>query len=112
MKISETVLELQSGHDFVTDRRPGQKQNVSQPHTGRHNERLNYYEITFHCIRGGKNFKCRNMGLRVHTEEIYPSIHSFSEFSNLKYSWFLSRVDKYSTVLHAQPSLSNEYLFP
>ena len=36
MKISQTVLELHSGHDFVTDRqtdrRPGQKQDVSQPY--------------------------------------------------------------------------------
>ena len=31
MKISQTVFELQSGHDFVTDRRPGLKQYVSQP---------------------------------------------------------------------------------
>ena len=38
MKISQTVFELQSGHDFVTDRRPGQKQYVSQPYGGRHND--------------------------------------------------------------------------
>ena len=28
------------------------------------NERLKYYEIQFHCIRGGKNFKSRSMGMR------------------------------------------------
>ena len=29
------------------------------------NERLNlYYKITFHCIRGGKNFKSRSTGMR------------------------------------------------
>ena len=39
MKISRIVFELQCGHDFVTDRRPGQKQYVSQPYTGRHNLR-------------------------------------------------------------------------
>ena len=54
MKISQTVFELHSGHDFVTDRqtdgwmdgwmdgqtdrRPGQKQYVSQPYGGRHND--------------------------------------------------------------------------
>ena len=27
-------------------------------------ERLKYYEISFHCIRGGKNFKSRNTGMR------------------------------------------------
>ena len=34
MKISQTVFELQSGHDFVTDGRTDQgkkKKNVSQP---------------------------------------------------------------------------------
>ena len=43
MKISQTVLELQSGHDFVTDRRPGQKQDVSQPYGGRHNNTEKLY---------------------------------------------------------------------
>ena len=42
MKRYQTVLELQSGHDFVTDRqtdrRPGQKQDVAQPYGGRHNK--------------------------------------------------------------------------
>ena len=28
------------------------------------NERLKYYEISFHCIRGGKNFKSRSTGMR------------------------------------------------
>ena len=28
------------------------------------NERLKYYEIQFHCIRGGKNFKPRSTGMR------------------------------------------------
>ena len=28
------------------------------------NERLKYYEIQFHCIRGGKNFKSRSTGMR------------------------------------------------
>ena len=28
------------------------------------NERLRYYEISFHCIRGGKNFKSRSTGMR------------------------------------------------
>ena len=27
-------------------------------------ERLKYYEITFHCIRDGKNFKSRSTGMR------------------------------------------------
>ena len=40
MKISQAVFELQSGNDFVTDRRmdrrTGQKQYVSQPYGGRH----------------------------------------------------------------------------
>ena len=38
MKITQTVLELQSGHDFVTDRqtnrRPGQKQDAPNPTGG------------------------------------------------------------------------------
>ena len=41
MKVSQTVFELQSGHgfvtdrhDFVTERRPGQKQYVSQRYGG------------------------------------------------------------------------------
>ena len=28
------------------------------------NEHLKYYEISFHCIRGGKNFKSRSTGMR------------------------------------------------
>ena len=28
------------------------------------NERLKYYEISFYCIRGGKNFKSRSTGMR------------------------------------------------
>ena len=28
------------------------------------NERLVYYEILFHCIRGGKKFKSRSTGMR------------------------------------------------
>ena len=28
------------------------------------NERLKYYEISFHCIRSGKNFKSRSTGMR------------------------------------------------
>ena len=28
------------------------------------NERLKYFEISFHFIRGGKNFKSRSTGLR------------------------------------------------
>ena len=27
-------------------------------------ERLKYYEISFHCIPGGKNFKSRSTGMR------------------------------------------------
>ena len=28
------------------------------------NERLKYYELSFHCIHGGKNFKSRSTGMR------------------------------------------------
>ena len=28
------------------------------------NERMKYYEISFHCIRGGKNFKSRSTRMR------------------------------------------------
>ena len=28
------------------------------------NERLKYYEISYHCIRGGKNFKSRSTLMR------------------------------------------------
>ena len=28
------------------------------------NERQKYYEISFHCIRGGKNFESRSTGMR------------------------------------------------
>ena len=28
------------------------------------NKRLKYYEISFHCIRGSKNFKSRSTGMR------------------------------------------------
>ena len=28
------------------------------------NERLKYYEISFHCMRGGKNLKFRSTGMR------------------------------------------------
>ena len=28
------------------------------------NERLKYYEVTFRCIHGGKNFKSRGTGVR------------------------------------------------
>ena len=39
MKISQTVFELQSGHDFVTDRRtddPGKNNMSPNPKEGRH----------------------------------------------------------------------------
>ena len=44
MKISPMGFQLQSGHDFrQTDRRPGQKQNVSQAYVGgRHNDHKMY----------------------------------------------------------------------
>ena len=40
-------------------------------------ERLKHYEISFHCIRVGKNFKSRSTGMREEVIYLYLSIYLF-----------------------------------
>ena len=62
------------------------------------NPRIKYYEVTYHCIRGGKNFKPRGTGKK---ETRYLSIYhrlSVSLFSNMSLIMFITCMNIYLSI--------------
>ena len=83
MKISQTVFELQSGHDFVTDRQLDRRQTDGQTD----GQMTRAKTICLPTLRGRHNFHAIDDFPRAHWDETEPSLFAHIKYGRRRRIW-------------------------